>query len=91
MRRKNLFVAALMVVVTVVGILQFQKETEVSDLVLANVEALASGQMENSLRCFNVWRKAPNTGLAFLERICSDCKAYWLLEASDRGDCNLSN
>ena len=51
MKRKNLFVAALMVVVTVVGILRFQKETEVSDLVLANVEALADSSEGSQSDC----------------------------------------
>lgn len=65
MRRKNLFVAALMVVVTVVGILRFQKETEVSDLVLANVEALASGQVENLFVVLMYGGKLPIQGLLF--------------------------
>lgn len=66
MKRKNLFVAALMVVVTVVGILRFQKETEVSDLVLANVEALASGQKWKILFVVLMYGgKLPIQGLLF--------------------------
>ncbi len=61
-----------------------------SDLALANIEALASDENSGSGRrsCYNTWRKAPNDdSLAFGDWICQECESYWLLEGRNRSSC----
>lgn len=70
------------------GVYTSQKVDAMSDLALANVEALASGEGSGSRSCFTKWRKASNSDpLAYWDWICSECEAYWLLEGSIRGHC----
>ena len=70
------------------GVYTSQKADVMSELALANVEALAGGESSGNRVCFTKWRKAPNNGsLAFWDWICSECESYWLLEGSIRGHC----
>ena len=70
------------------GVYANQKVDTMSDLMLANVEALARGEGGGSRDCFTKWRKAPNDGsLAFWAWICSECEPYWLLEGSVKAHC----
>ena len=66
-----------------------QASVEVSDLALANVEALALGESGSGRSCFNNVTIAPNDGsLAISARKCSSaCWVYWATAASDRGEC----
>lgn len=58
-----------------------------SEIVLANIEALATDETGTSHPCFDYWRKAPETGLAYWDWICSECEPYWLLEGKYRNTC----
>lgn len=70
------------------GVYANQKVDTMSDLMLANVEALAGGEGGGNRDCFTKWRKAPNDdSLAFWGWICSECESYWLLEGSVKGHC----
>ena len=66
-----------------------QASVEVSDLALANVEALALGESGGNQPCFKNVTIAPNDGsLAISARRCeSGCWVYWATAASDRGEC----
>lgn len=84
---KVIFVAAFAAIAGY-GVHTNQNADAMSDLMLANVEALASGEGSGNKVCFTKWRKAPNDdSLAYWDWICSDCEAYWLLEGSIRGHC----
>lgn len=87
MRKKIL----VFVVVCVAGAAFYASLTyrkgEMSELVQANVEALATGETGSPHPCFTKWRKAPDSGLAYWDWICSECEPYWLLEGSYRQTC----
>ena len=68
---------------------EIQASVEISDLALANVEALAFGESGGNQSCFEYVTIAPNDGsLAISARKCSSaCWVYWATTASDRGEC----
>lgn len=62
-----------------------------SDLAMANVEALADGENSGGSggkSCYSTWKKYPNDdSLAFGDWICQECESYWLLEGRNRSSC----
>ncbi len=67
---------------------QSKNETELSELALANIEALANNESGGKNSCFRSVTKAPDDGsLALSVRDCSDCEIYWATSASDSSEC----
>ena len=66
-----------------------QNNVELSDLALANVEALAWGEDGgSSSSCFNSISIAPDDGsLAVGARDCWTCQYYWVTYANDSDNC----
>lgn len=69
-------------------------DIKLSDVTLANLEALADENDDNSEsagtshRCYKKWRKSPdNDGFALWDWVCQECEPYWLLEANYRATC----
>ncbi|WP_042373259.1 NVEALA domain-containing protein [Bacteroides neonati] len=90
MSKKFFATLIVAVVATFAGynIYQSQRTVTMSDLALVNVDALAQGEGSDSRSCYDTWRKAPDDdSLAYWAWICSECEAYWLLEASNKSTC----
>ena len=71
------------------GVYANQKTDVMSDLALANIEALASGEGGGGNHtCYDTWRKAPDdNSLAYWDWICQECEAYWLEYGRNRSSC----
>ena len=71
------------------GVYANQKTDVMSDLALANIEALASGEGGGGNHtCYDTWRKAPDdNSLAYWDWICQEREAYWLEYGRNRSSC----
>ena len=90
--KKKIFGAALISAMAVTAGWNFNQsknEVELSNLALANVEALANGETGGD-HCFNTWYQEDifgGTGTAFLAKICDGCIYKYLNSASDSSTC----
>lgn len=89
--KKKIFGAAIIAAMAVAAGWNFNQsknETQLSDLTMANVEALARNESGEKKSCFRSITKAPDDGsLALSARDCSDCKLYWVTSASNSSEC----
>lgn len=61
---------------------------ETSDMVLANVEALAAGEGLGNRTCYKIVQEAPNdNSLAVWLRDCRTCTEKWLVLANSQSTC----
>ncbi len=88
--KKFLKAALLAVVVAVAGYGAYEaqcEEMQLSETMLANVEALADDET-NGGTCFKDIVEAPdNNSLAIWVVDCNDCKGKWIISAKDKGHC----
>ena len=89
--KKNLvkmMLAAVVVVASGVNIYNSQKENGMSDVVLANVDALADGEYSGDNNCHEIVLAAPNDdSLAVWAVWCQECKGMWAISAYNSGHC----
>lgn len=68
---------------------QSKNEVNMSELALANVEALAYGEISGS-QCFRTWYQEDifgGSGATFLAKVCDSCIYKYLNSASNPGNC----
>ena len=89
--KKNLvkmMLAAIVVLASGVNIYNSQKESGMSDVVLANVDALADGEYSGNNNCHEIVLAAPNDdSLAVWAVWCQECKGMWAISAYTSGHC----
>ena len=89
--KKNLIkmmLAAIVVVASGVNIYNSQKESSISDIVLANVDALADGEYSGSNNCHENVIEAPNDdSLAVWAVWCQECRGMWAIHVDSPGNC----
>lgn len=63
--------------------------SQLTDLALANIEALSNNEFRPQYPCFQMYKHAPvlNHDLALLLRICDSCNEHWLEEALSPSYC----
>lgn len=92
MKKRLLFFIVVVVATVATGynIYFSQFEVKLSDLALANVEALAQNESNpNKQSCYKKWRKASSQdALAVWDWICQECESYWLLNPAYKSECN---
>lgn len=80
--------AAIVVVASGVNIYNSQKENVLSDIVLANVDALADDEYSGNNNCHKTVIAAPNDGsLAVWAVWCQECRGMWAISANTLGHC----
>ncbi|MBR4924048.1 MAG: hypothetical protein IKY99_10615 [Bacteroidaceae bacterium] len=89
--KKNLvkmMLAAIVVLASGVNIYNSQKVSGMSDVVLANVDALADGEYSGDNNCHEIVLAAPNDdSLAVWAVWCQECKGMWAISAYNSGHC----
>ena len=97
MKKKLFGIMLVLAVILFAGYTVYNSHGDIklSDVTLANLEALADEMMitlkqeEQVIVVIKKWRKAPeDDGFALWGWICQECELYWLLEAKYTSTCN---
>ena len=97
MKKKLFGIMLVLAVILFAGYTVYNSHGDIklSDVTLANLEALADENDDNSEAggashsCYKKWRKAPeDDGFVLWGWICQECEFYWLLEAKYTSTCN---
>lgn len=89
--KRTLKIALLLTVIMFGGYYFYQSNAETvetSDVVLANVEALAAGEGLGNRTCYKIVQEAPSdNSLAVWLRDCRTCTEKWLVLADGQSTC----
>ena len=91
MKKRKLIKGMMAVaIVAVAGLTIYtnQPKEEMTDVMLANIEALATGESIGSKDCYKSYVEAPgDNSLAVWLRVCSTCTQKWLTYANNKSNC----
>ena len=89
MKVLKMAVLAMVVAVSCMNIYNSQKESEMSDVLLANVEALADHEWDpvNGWVCYSTVYDNTSSEIFFITTRCSDCYTVSATFVSDAGHC----
>ena len=89
MKVLKMTVLAMVVAVSCMNIYNSQKESEMSDVLLANVEALADHEWDpvNGWVCYSTVYDNTSSEIFFITTRCSDCYTVSATFVSDAGHC----